>query len=295
MSGLVEVRVPRENVNDDSVTICRWIAADGEHVSGGQSIAEIETSKTTVEIEAPSEGYLRHTHAEGADVPVGSIICCITESADTPVPKASEVRAASPARTVVVGGDGAAPRFDGNQDRSPNSTRFSRRAVDLIESRGLDAAQFQGRGLVREQDVLAVLGEQPSSKSAAPLLRKDAPTPATGISFRREALSRQKRTEAKSLGAAHSAVLPSGVTVTCATRGLRAAALDQEVIRGNATALIVHEAARLLRKYPALNAFCDNGEGCYYETINVGFAVDGDHGLSCTIKICCCPPNGQQQ
>ena len=45
------------------------------------------------------------------------------------------------------------------------------------------------------------------------------------------------------------------------------------------TAIIVFEAARLLRKYPNFNAFYAAGDAHYYEDVNIGFAVDAGRGL----------------
>jgi pyruvate/2-oxoglutarate dehydrogenase complex dihydrolipoamide acyltransferase (E2) component len=47
----------------------------------------------------------------------------------------------------------------------------------------------------------------------------------------------------------------------------------------DATALILFEAARLLRKYPAFNAYHDDGVAHHYDEVNVGFAVDAGRGL----------------
>ena len=45
-------------------------------------------------------------------------------------------------------------------------------------------------------------------------------------------------------------------------------------------ALIVSEAARLLRHYPDLNAFYEEGRICRYDAVHVGFVIDADKGLS---------------
>jgi hypothetical protein len=102
---------------------------------------------------------------------------------------------------------------------------------------------------------------------------------AAGVPVRAERLSRAKRTEAKYLRAGAGSTLASVVTVACPTRGLRAAAGRVAALGGNVTALIVFEAARLLKGYPALNAYHDDGTAYYYDEVNVGFAVDGGRGL----------------
>src|SRR5262249_61930903 len=64
------LRAPRLNANDDSVTLTRWLAADGASVAAGQPIAEIETEKATAELAAAIGGTLPHAAAAGATRPV---------------------------------------------------------------------------------------------------------------------------------------------------------------------------------------------------------------------------------
>jgi pyruvate/2-oxoglutarate dehydrogenase complex dihydrolipoamide acyltransferase (E2) component len=173
----------------------------------------------------------------------------------------------------------------------PGPARFSAAARKLIEEHGLDPALFEGRGLVRQSDVLAFLKggaetgkmplpEAPNAQGSTPnAQRPTLNTPAAGVPRRNEPLPRRKRVEAKHLAAGVHNTLTSTVAVTCPTSGLRAAASRAESIEGNATAVIAFETARLLRRYPELNAFCEGDAISLYEEVNVGVAVDAGHGL----------------
>jgi len=97
------------------------------------------------------------------------------------------------------------------------------------------------------------------------------------VPTRSEPLSRAKRTEGKYLRSGFESTLASVVTVACPTRGFRAA------FGADATPLVVFEVARLLRKYPAFNAYHDDGVVHYYDEVNVGFAVDAGRGLKVPI------------
>ena len=71
---------PRENVRHDGVgTLVRWIKQAGEKVAAGEVIAEVETDKATVELEAPADGVLhRILIQEGTeDIPVGALLAVI--------------------------------------------------------------------------------------------------------------------------------------------------------------------------------------------------------------------------
>jgi pyruvate/2-oxoglutarate dehydrogenase complex dihydrolipoamide acyltransferase (E2) component len=59
-------------------TLLKWLVSEGDEISEGDSIAEIETDKVTMELEAEDSGTLAQiTAQEGQDVPVGESIAFI--------------------------------------------------------------------------------------------------------------------------------------------------------------------------------------------------------------------------
>ncbi len=54
-----ELRIPRENPNDDVVLITELYVSGEVSVNAGQELIEIETSKATIVLEAPRDGFLR--------------------------------------------------------------------------------------------------------------------------------------------------------------------------------------------------------------------------------------------
>ena len=66
--------------------ILRWLKHEGETVKKGESLAEVETDKTSIEVDALAAGVLRKIlAAEGQVVPVGAAIALIG-AADEPLP-----------------------------------------------------------------------------------------------------------------------------------------------------------------------------------------------------------------
>src|ERR1041384_1583843 len=83
--------IPRETANDDFVILISWLVQDGARVTAGTPVALFETSKATVELVAPVDGYLLHAAAESAELPVGAEIGSVRVSADaapSPTPAA---------------------------------------------------------------------------------------------------------------------------------------------------------------------------------------------------------------
>jgi pyruvate/2-oxoglutarate dehydrogenase complex dihydrolipoamide acyltransferase (E2) component len=272
MSESTPIVIPRENVNDESVKLLAWLVADKEPVTAGQPIAEIESSKTVAEIVAPSAGTLNHGFKVGDEVAVGGVLGHITIGAavsnGTPAPQPAV--AAQTITTATI------------------ETRFSPRAAELIKLHSVDPARFTNRGLVRAEDVQALLDGKPLvAKTSAPAVAPEPPpvpaVGAAGIAIRSEPLSRSKKTEAKYLAASLRTGLPSVITVACPTRGLKQALTAHPVLRGQASPIIIFEAARLLRRFPFFNAYVSDGSANFYEQINIGFAVDAERGLKVPI------------
>lgn len=78
MTDPVFVYIPKENVNDETVTLVEWLAPNGAMVQRDQALAVIETSKVTFDFPSPAEGVLQYRHAERAEIEVGGLICIIS-------------------------------------------------------------------------------------------------------------------------------------------------------------------------------------------------------------------------
>jgi pyruvate/2-oxoglutarate dehydrogenase complex dihydrolipoamide acyltransferase (E2) component len=73
-------------MQQDTGTLIAWLKGEGEPVTQGEPIMEIETDKATVEIEAPASGILRGVCArEGEEIPVGQVVAWILAPGE-PVP-----------------------------------------------------------------------------------------------------------------------------------------------------------------------------------------------------------------
>ena len=145
---MTALTLPQLSISMEDATVSRWLVADGDSVSAGQSIVEVETDKATIEIEAPVDGLLRIVAAEGAIVAVEGVLAELeplaagstaadagangvalpAEHAPTP--------AASPVTAVPGVGAGVQPGRTG-QIASPAARRLAReQGVDLTALHG---------------------------------------------------------------------------------------------------------------------------------------------------------------
>jgi pyruvate dehydrogenase E2 component (dihydrolipoamide acetyltransferase) len=71
----IEVTMPNLGMDMDEGKLVSWLKAVGDRVERGEPLAEVETDKTTVEMEAMASGTLAEIVCEeGASAPVGAVI-----------------------------------------------------------------------------------------------------------------------------------------------------------------------------------------------------------------------------
>ena len=72
---LVDIQVPSYGVAMEEAVLVRWLVSIGDQVMEGESVAEIETDKVTVEITSPANGFMAEMLAEPDDtLDVGGVI-----------------------------------------------------------------------------------------------------------------------------------------------------------------------------------------------------------------------------
>jgi pyruvate/2-oxoglutarate dehydrogenase complex dihydrolipoamide acyltransferase (E2) component len=259
LSGVAAIVVPREHVNDDTVFLTEWLAAEGTRVEAGTVVCTIETSKALVEIEAPGAGFVRHHARVGDEVPVGGVLGYLTEAADTALPEAPLAAAAAPA--------GAA-----------DAALISAKARKKMEELGLDPALFAGRGNVREKDVLEMAAQVAARKGGAGAAAEDARGPS-----RLEPLGPVQRRTARVMEQSVASIPASYLERSIDLAALRARAKTiAEASKGVVTELdlIVAGIARACRRQPVFNAHVAEGYQLQvFERVNVGVAMDLDGEL----------------
>ena len=72
------VPLPKLGMNQEEGEIVSWLVSEGDTVTEGQPIVEVETDKATVELEATAAGVLaKIVHGEGDIVPNNGVIAVI--------------------------------------------------------------------------------------------------------------------------------------------------------------------------------------------------------------------------
>jgi pyruvate dehydrogenase E2 component (dihydrolipoamide acetyltransferase) len=169
--------------------LARWLKQEGERIKAGDVIAEIETDKATMEVEAVDEGILGRilVPAGTQGVKVNDVIAVLVETGEA-VPTAGAAPKAAPAAVpapvapapVAAAPAAAAPTPVASGDRvfaSPLARRMAAQA-------GLDIGQIAGsgpNGRIVKADVDAALSRGPAPVAAAAPAPVATPRPAAAV------------------------------------------------------------------------------------------------------------------
>ncbi|HWQ23619.1 MAG TPA: biotin/lipoyl-containing protein [Gaiellaceae bacterium] len=152
---MLEIVLTREDANTEFALLAEWLVEDRAAVERGQPVCVVETTKATVEVEAPGAGTIVQLFPDGVEVELGKTIAYVAESPE-------ELAALE-----------AEPREEPRPQPSPGERKATRKAVELAERHGIDLAAIDKRGFITEADVEALLAAQAAAvpqPAARPLL-----------------------------------------------------------------------------------------------------------------------------
>jgi pyruvate dehydrogenase E2 component (dihydrolipoamide acetyltransferase) len=274
-----ELKVPTLGMDMEEATIVRWLVEEGAAVKKGDPVLEIDTDKTSFEIEAPADGAIQALRGEQGDtLPVGATLAYVTAPGEE-IPEPEEE---APAEEAQASGDAAGARRPGtSEDQTvPDSedgrrVRASPAARRAAAEMGVPIESVSGSGpygRVYLSDVLEMETEAPTEEAE----------PAPIAAARREPLSRIRRR-----GAERTAKSFSEVPHFYLTREMEADRLVELLERlksrmdpaPSVTELLVLAVSRTLRDHPRLNGRYAGGELEVHDDVNVRVAVATDEGL----------------
>ena len=271
-----ELKVPTLGMDMEEATIVRWLVEEGAEVKKGDPVLEIDTDKTSFEIEAPSDGAIHALRGEAGDtLPVGATLAYVTAPGEDFLEPQDEshTEEVKPERTAELPKHQTVPvSADSEDGRRVRASPAARRAAAEM---GVSIENVSGSGpygRVYLSDVLE-MGSEATAEQAEP-----APIDAA----RREPLSRIRR-----LGAERTARSFSEVPHFYLTRDMEADRLVELLERlktkmdpaPSVTELLVLAVSRTLRDHPRLNGRYAGGELEVHDDVNVRVAVATDEGL----------------
>ncbi len=138
------VVMPALELAQETGKLVAWRKNEGDSVSKGEPLLDVETDKAVVEIEAPADGVLAGVSAQaGAVISVGKTIAWIVRPGETPP---AEARPADSGRRAAAAGPVAAAASAPVAAPAAGKGRISPKARRLAQEHGIDLATLRGSG-----------------------------------------------------------------------------------------------------------------------------------------------------
>ncbi|HAF40511.1 MAG TPA: pyruvate dehydrogenase complex dihydrolipoamide acetyltransferase [Sphingobium sp.] len=215
------IQMPALSPTMEEGTLAKWLVKEGDTVSSGDLLAEIETDKATMEFEAVDEGVVaKILVAEGSEgVKVGTVIAIIAEEGEdvaaaaagggAPAPKADPIPAKSEAEAPAAKADVIPAKAP--PAAADNRVKASPLARRLAEAKGVDLSAVAGSGPNGRVVKADLEGAAPAAKPATPATA--APAPAASASTPAPVAA-----AAQDFGIPHEVIKLSGMRKTIARR-----------------------------------------------------------------------------
>ena len=294
----VNVTMPALSPTMTEGTIARWLKKEGDKINSGDVIAEIETDKATMEVEAVDEGILGKiiVPAGTQNVPVNDVIAVLLEegessdqisvtvsqksAAQTPKPEAAKpqtMEKTAPAQTV--------PLSNGNRVfASPLAKR-------IAKDNGIDLSKIKGsgpHGRIVKDDLNNAKAQSSTKASTTPAaVAYDDPSVKTnifGMAYKEIPNNNIRKVVAKRLSESKQTVPHFYLTVECILDNLLAARAElNDKANGkfklSVNDFVIKAAAMALKTYPAANvSWSDNAIQQYLKS-DISVAVSTPTGL----------------
>jgi pyruvate dehydrogenase E2 component (dihydrolipoamide acetyltransferase) len=285
------VIMPALGVAQQTGTLLKWLKAEGQTVIKGEPLMEIETDKSTVEIEASASGVLsRVTAKAGDEIPVGQTIALILAPGET----ATSAAVQDPHPRPLPKGEGISqghpiPQGEGRVEGRRTTSTATTPAISAAPTRGRILASPKAKRIAKEQriELESLRGSGPNGS----ILAADVQRAGNG-NFARPATSTmpglvpltpmrrivgQRMTLSKQSAPHFYISMEVDMTAVSKLRNGWKERGDEPIPSIND--FILQASARALKDYPSINSsFTEHGIQQHAD-INVGVAVALDEGL----------------
>ncbi len=306
----IEVRVPILGESVVDAVVGTWLKKEGDPVSTGETLVELETDKVNIEVIAQNDGVLEKImSSEGETVNVGDVIASIEEGAVAPVQKKEEVAASTAAAQPAVEAVASAPQPAAAE--AAGAARATPAVRRLAAEYDLDLEKIPAsgdNGRVTREDVvryaLSRSAPEPSSVVPATNGSTQAPIPpaatqapsampmpdfeeaGNGRREERVRMSRRRQTIAQRLVEAQktAAMLTTFNEVDMSAvmdlrKRRRDAFKEQHGVSLGYMSFFTKAVVGALKAYPRVNAEIQGSDLVYKHYYDIGIAVGAPEGL----------------
>ena len=271
----ISVVMPALEMAQETGKLLAWRKKEGEPVSKGEPLLDIETDKAVVEVEAPGDGVLAGISANvGDEIPVGQTIAWLVKPGEQP-PVASQAKSPS-ARAGGAPAMAAAAAAPAPAERPAGVPQISPKARRLAKELGVNFTAIRGTGpdgVITAEDVQAFAdGRKAAPATAVPVAEPLGPV----------ARLMAERTTQSWTQVPHFFVSRE---VDCtellkAQKNLAGEIEQKHSVRLSITDLLVALVARVLARHPRVNSMWKEGTIHANKDVNVSVAMAVKDGVT---------------
>ena len=308
----VEIHVPELGESISEATVGKWLKSEGEEVTAGEPLVELETDKVNFEVEAEQDGVLESIAVgEGEDVGVGDVIGTLGEGdgassepqaeedeqqAEAEQPQAEEEEAEEAEAEQAVSEETNGHREDGGGRASPSVRRLAQEYdINLAEVSGSGSS-----GRITKDDVERLIREQSQGQAQEaptqaperdgqgeekPAGQEEAPAAEDGreervrLSRRRQTIA-QRLVEAQQTAAMLTTFNEADMSAVIELRNRRKEAFqERHEIKLGFMSFFAKASIGALKAFPKINAELQDKELILKHYYDIGVAVNTEQGL----------------
>ncbi|GAB5554739.1 MAG: pyruvate dehydrogenase complex dihydrolipoamide acetyltransferase [Saprospiraceae bacterium] len=306
------IRMPLMSDTMEEGNIIGWLKEEGEAVESGETLAEVETDKATMELDSFFDGVLLHIAVKEGPVPVDGVIAVIGEEGEDW--KAAIEAAGSNGSSAEEPSTPEAPTPEAPAETTTQTSTSSTSGSDqrlkvsplarsMASDAGIDLSKVDGsgeQGRIVKRDIEAFLDTKQAAPAApAPAVEKEAPAkpapaapaepavPAFGFNggeanFEDKGVSQMRKVIARRLGESKFSAPHFYLTIEMdmdKMMQMRKRLNEVAPVKISFNDFVVKAAAVALRLHPAINASWLGDKIRYNKDVNVGVAVAVEDGL----------------
>lgn len=281
----IELKIPSVGESVTQVTIAAWLKQDGDYVEMDEAVAELESDKATVELNAEKSGVLKILIEEGEDVEIGVTVATIDTDAaapegalakaESPEPEAPKAETPAPNPSTTAQDDKAAKATNTNYATGTPSPAASK----ILAEKGINTSAVNGTGkdgrITKYDAMMAEAGAMDYSTPTEPSRNQE-----------REKMSNLRKTIARRLVSAknETAMLTTFNEVNMQpifdTRNkYKEKFREIHGVNLGFMSFFTRACALALQQYPKVNAFLDGEEMVMNDFVDVSIAVSSPKGL----------------
>lgn len=279
------IRMPRMSDTMEEGNIVGWLKKEGDKVEAGDTLAEVETDKATMELDSFTDGIILHIAVKEGPVPIDGIIAVIGKEGEdwksllaSPSPSAAKAEEpAAPSLSSVS----SAPITTPQAPISDNSDRIkaSPLAKNIAKEAGVDISAISGSGdsgRIIKRDVEAFLqsGTISTKPASAPVFAQSG--------SEEKPVSQMRKTIARRLSESMFSAPHFYLTMTLDMENAIASRNkinEISPVKISFNDLVIKAVAASLKKHPAINASWLGDKIRYHHDVHIGVAVAVEDGL----------------